>query len=480
MLRERTKLITQAHKVWDICLTAAAFIAAYFIKKYLLPEPFHGLTIAPNYYIVLLMIIIIWYVAFTLFDLYASYRKQTLDQILWNMIKAVSTGMLVMFLCMYIFKITDVSRIMIGIFFLLNIVLLTLSKGTAYRILTHYRQKGFNFRNVLIVGSRERAKDVINAIGDQLGSGFRVLGCLELDKGETGQKVGNGIEVIGTVDDLEKTLWQEVVDELIFAMPLKMIQNVDKYISIAEDIGVSVRIIPDWQLQKLNYRPGIASIQFDEFLGLPTLALTTTPTNKGELLIKSAFDYVSTGIAMILFLPVFLLISCAIKLFSRGPIFFKQERCGLNGRRFMMYKFRTMVADAEARRQALDALDEADGPVFKIRKDPRIIPFVGTLLRKTSLDELPQLINILKGEMSLVGPRPPIPAEVEKYDIWQRRRLSMKPGVTCIWQVTPSRNEIPFEEWMKMDLSYIDKWSLGLDFKILFRTARAVFMGAGH
>ena len=480
MLRERAKLIVQAHKVLDVCLTGAAFIAAYFIKLYLLPAPFRGLTIAPNYYIVLLMIIIIWYVTFALFDLYASYRKQTLDQILWNMVKAVTIGMLVMFLCMYIFKMVDVSRIMMGIFFLLNIVLLTLSKGTAYRILTHYRQKGFNFRNVLIVGSRERAKDVINAIGDQLGSGFRVLGCLELDKEETGQKVGNGIEVIGTVDDLGKILWEEVVDELIFAMPLKMIQKVDKYISVAEDMGVSVRIIPDWQLQKLSYRPGIASIQFDEFLGLPTLALTTTPTNKGELLIKSAFDYVSTGITMILLLPLFLLISCAIKLSSRGSVFFKQERCGLNGRRFMMYKFRTMVADAEARRQKLDALDEADGPVFKIRKDPRIIPFVGTLLRKTSLDELPQLINILKGEMSLVGPRPPIPAEVEKYVIWQRRRLSVKPGVTCIWQVTPSRNEIPFEEWMKMDLSYIDNWSLWLDLKIFFKTAQAVLIGAGR
>lgn len=344
MLRERTKLITQAHKVWDICLTAAAFIAAYFIKLYLLPASFRGLTIAPNYYIVLLMIIIIWYLTFTLFDLYASYRQQTLDQILWNMIKAVSTGMLVMFLCMYIFKITDVSRIMIGIFFLLNIVLLTLSKGTAYRILAHYRQRGFNFRNVLIVGSRERDKDVINAIGDQLGSGFRVLGCLELDKGATGQKVGNGIEVIGTVDDLEKTLCEEVVDELIFAMPLKMIQKVDKYISVAEDMGVSVRIIPDWQLHKQMYHPEIANIKFEEFLGLPTLALTSTPPNQGELLIKSVFDYIFASIALILSLPIFSFVGAGLKLVSRGPIFFKQERCGLNGRKFVVYKFRTMVA----------------------------------------------------------------------------------------------------------------------------------------
>jgi lipopolysaccharide/colanic/teichoic acid biosynthesis glycosyltransferase len=146
----------------------------------------------------------------------------------------------------------------------------------------------------------------------------------------------------------------------------------------------------------------------------------------------------------------------------------------------MLYKFRTMAANAEARRQELAHLDEADGPVFKIKKDPRIIPFIGTILRKISLDELAQIINILKGEMSVVGPRPPIPDEVEKYEIWQRRRLSMKPGLTCLWQVTPNRNEIGFDEWMKMDLRYIDNWSIGLDLKILLKTAQAVFMGAGR
>jgi len=172
MLRERAKLITQAHKVWNICLTAVAFTAAYFIKRYLLTAPFRGLTTGPNYYIVLLMIIIIWYVTFTLFDLYKSYRQQSLAQILWNMMKAVSIGMLVMFLCMHIFKITDVSRIMIGIFFILNIVLLILSKGIVYSLLVLYRQRGFNFRNVLILGSKERAKGVIDALKDNMGSGL--------------------------------------------------------------------------------------------------------------------------------------------------------------------------------------------------------------------------------------------------------------------------------------------------------------------
>ena len=156
------------------------------------------------------------------------------------------------------------------------------------------------------------------------------------------------------------------------------------------------------------------------------------------------------------------------------------ERCSLNGWRFMVYKFRTMVVDAEKRLHEVKALNEMDGPVFKIRKDPRIVPCIGALLRKTSLDELPQIINVLRGEMSLVGPRPPIPAEVEEYEVWQRRRLSMKPGLTCIWQCALKRNEIGFNEWMKMDLSYIDNWSLWLDFKIIFRTVKVVLLGEGR
>lgn len=480
MLREYNRLIVRAHKVLDICLTTAAFIGSYFIKRHLLPAAFAGLTTVPNYYIVLLMIIIIWYIIFDLFGLYGSYRKRSFWQVFLNMAKAVSTGMLALTLCMYLLKITDVSRIMMGTFFLLDIGLLTLSKGLVYRALIHYRQKGFNFRNVLIIGCEKRARDVIDAIGDRLGSGYRVLGCLGLEQNDIGRTVKNGIGVIGTVDNLEKILMEEVVDEIVCAMPLSRIENVDKYLTLAEAMGVGVRIVPDWQIDGLMYSPGIARINIEDFLGIPTMALSTTPANQVELLLKSSLDYILAGIAFVLLLPLFLLICCAIKLSSRGPVFFRQERCGLNGRRFTVFKFRTMVADAEKRRGEIDALNEMDGPVFKVKNDPRIIPFVGALFRKTGLDELPQLINVLKGEMSLVGPRPPIPAEVGEYDFWQRRRLSMKPGITCIWQCTPKRNEVLFEEWMNMDLKYIDNWSLKLDFKIILRTAVVMLTGAGR
>jgi FlaA1/EpsC-like NDP-sugar epimerase len=244
MLREHNKLTLQAHKFLDICLTAAAFIAAYFIKRHALPAPFRGLITAPNYYIVLLLIIIIWYLVFAGFDLYASYRRQPFGRIFWDMVKAVSTAMLVLILGMYFFKLTDVSRILLGIFFVVNIGFLALSKGVVYRALGHYRKKGFNFRNVLIVGSKERAKDVINIIGDQLGAGFMVVGCLEVDSADIGKTVKNGCKVIDTIDRMEEILTEQVVDELIFAMPLREIESVDKYIVLAEDMGVSIRIIP--------------------------------------------------------------------------------------------------------------------------------------------------------------------------------------------------------------------------------------------
>jgi lipopolysaccharide/colanic/teichoic acid biosynthesis glycosyltransferase len=249
---------------------------------------------------------------------------------------------------------------------------------------------------------------------------------------------------------------------------------------LIEEIGIHVRIIPDWHIHALLYKPKFAQIIFDNFFETPTMVVSPTTSMHRELFVKSLIDFSAAIILFIILLPLFFAIGTLIKIFSWGPVFFKQERLGLNGRKFHLYKFRTMVPDAEKLLEKLKHLNEADGPAFKITKDPRIIPFIGKMLRKTSLDELPQLINVLKGEMSLVGPRPPIPSEVEQYDIWQRRRLSMKPGLTCIWQIAPNRNDIGFNKWMEMDLEYIDTWSLKLDFIILLNTAKVVIAGHGR
>ncbi|MDZ4165479.1 MAG: sugar transferase [Smithellaceae bacterium] len=208
--------------------------------------------------------------------------------------------------------------------------------------------------------------------------------------------------------------------------------------------------------------------------------LSSVTEQSGSRLIKNVIDFLASVIGLVIISPLFILIAVSIKISSPGPVFHRQERSGLNGRTFVFYKFRTMVADAEEKRQSLASMNESDGPVFKIRNDPRIIPYIGQFLRKTSLDELPQLINILRGEMSLVGPRPPIPAEVAQYKPWQRRRLSMKPGLTCIWQTAPHRNNISFHDWMKLDLEYIDNWSMTLDFSLLLKTVKVVLLGHGR
>jgi len=220
-----------------------------------------------------------------------------------------------------------------------------------------------------------------------------------------------------------------------------------------------------------------AQVRAEEFFELPALLFDSVRPRQGELVVKELFDRMVAALALALALPVLAASAVAIKIFSRGPILFKQKRLGLNGRKFTMYKFRTMVPQAEKLKEGLARYNEMDGPVFKIGDDPRITR-IGRFLRRTSLDELPQIINVLKGDMSLVGPRPPLANEVEQYDPWQRRRLAFKPGITCLWQIS-GRNNVNFEKWMKLDLEYIDNWSLWLDAKILAKTIPAVLTGRG-
>lgn len=212
----------------------------------------------------------------------------------------------------------------------------------------------------------------------------------------------------------------------------------------------------------------------------PALAIGGMEASADSPAIKSVMDFSLAVFGLIATLPLFAVISCLIKLSSPGPVLYRQVRSGRDGRQFSLLKFRSMVVGAEEGQYALAELNEASGPAFKIKKDPRIIPGIGTFIRKFGLDELPQFINVLRGEMSIVGPRPPTPSEVEKYEPWQRRRLSVKPGLTCIWQIQPARNEITFERWMDMDMHYIDHRSLRLDLAIILKTIPAILLGHGR
>jgi exopolysaccharide biosynthesis polyprenyl glycosylphosphotransferase len=229
----------------------------------------------------------------------------------------------------------------------------------------------------------------------------------------------------------------------------------------------------------LNFFPhSIARMELHEFDGFPLLSFSTTPTNEALMFVRRILDVALAAVIIAVFGPLLMLpAAIVIKLTSRGPVLFRQTRCGHNGRPFVMYKFRSMVDNAEQLRVELECLNEMDGPVFKSSRDPRITT-IGKIIRRFSIDELPQVFNVLRGDMSLVGPRPPLPEEVSRYERWQRRRLSMKPGMTCLWQIS-GRNEVSFEDWMKLDLTYIDNWSLLLDLKILLKTVPVVLLGRG-
>jgi exopolysaccharide biosynthesis polyprenyl glycosylphosphotransferase len=244
----------------------------------------------------------------------------------------------------------------------------------------------------------------------------------------------------------------------------------DLFLALHEQ-GISTRFA-------LNLFPHTrAQVRMEELDGVPLLTFSTAPEQLVPMLAKRAIDVSVALLLMLLAMPVVAAIAVLIKLTSGGQVLYRQTRCGLNGRRFTLYKFRTMVEGAEDRQEELRHLNEMNGPVFKLERDPRVTRF-GRFLRKFSLDELPQLWNVLRGDMSMVGPRPPIPDEVAQYERWQRRRLSMKPGLTCLWQVS-GRNQIDFDRWMELDLEYIDSWSPWLDLKILAKTVPAVLTGRG-
>jgi exopolysaccharide biosynthesis polyprenyl glycosylphosphotransferase len=364
----------------------------------------------------------------------------------------------------------SISRLFLGLFALNNALILIFVKITLRQITGKMQEHGYNIIQALVIGSEYPAKRLIRNLQEQPELGYRVVGCLDPDSSRVGQMVRN-VEVLGTTDQLEKILENLSIDEVFVAMPFEKLKDMKKMMYLCEQIGVRFSLSADW------LKPHIAKTVVRNFLDFPVITYTATPTSIGQLLVKAVLDRILAAIALVFLVPLFLIIAIAIKLSGPGPVMFRQSRAGLNGRLFDMLKFRTMVENAEKMQEELADRNEMDGPVFKIRNDPRVTR-IGRFLRKSSMDELPQFINVLKGEMSLVGPRPPIPEEVSRYERWQRRRLSMKPGITCFWQIS-GRNQVKFEEWMEMDLKYIDNWSLKLDFIILFKTIPVIFSGRG-
>jgi exopolysaccharide biosynthesis polyprenyl glycosylphosphotransferase len=361
----------------------------------------------------------------------------------------------------------------IAIFWCTCTAIMISSRLVLRRVLEWLRRRGRNLRFILIAGTNQRAVDFARKIESKPELGYRVSGFVDSAWDGTRDFLKNGYEIVADFDNLPSYRRQNIVDEGLIALPLKShYASAFRVTALCGEQGIIVR-----HLSGIFELEGVRTTT-DYFEGEPLITNYRGAMESWQVKIKRFIDIVVSAIFLILLNPLFLVVAVVIKMTSAGPVFFVQERVGFNKRRFRLFKFRTMVEDAEQKQAEMEIHNEVTGPVFKMKNDPRITP-LGKILRKTSIDELPQLINVLKGDMSLVGPRPLPLRDYGGIDHdWHRRRFSVRPGITCLWQVK-GRHQIPFDKWMELDIEYIDNWSLFLDLKILIKTIPAIITGLG-
>lgn len=366
----------------------------------------------------------------------------------------------------------NLSRPFFFLFGLNQWLFLSAGRLIARRYAGSWRRR-FNLpMHVMVAGTGSTALEVARALEDAAPYGIRLQGFFALNGDSPAREALTlGREYpVHSIHDLRDFLESQVLDEIIFAVDSGDLRSLQEIFLECDEEGIRTRIA-------VNQFPHVNSEMYLETLGrIPLLTFSATPSNELHLLVKRTLDVSLAALGLVMATPLLLLAALLVRLSSAGPLIFRQERCGLNGRRFTLYKFRSMVANAEALRPGLEHLNEKS-TVFKIRNDPRLTP-VGRFLRRSSIDELPQLWNVLRGDMSIVGPRPPIASEVENYARWQRRRLRMRPGLTCLWALE-GRDQLDFDTMMRKDLQYIDTWSLALDLRIILLTIPLVLTGKG-
>jgi exopolysaccharide biosynthesis polyprenyl glycosylphosphotransferase len=406
---------------------------------------------------------IVWVVVLWLHGLYRPRARWSLRTEGLAIGRAVVVVALITFSLLFAFRLPDISRTFLVLLFPAQWLTTMASRLVIRRAFERLRARGYNLRYVLVVGAGPRGQAFAAQLEDHRELGLRVRGFID----DAVYELPRGWKHLGPLDSIEDLLHSDVVDEVAVCLPLSMIDRVNAIAHLCEEEGKIVRVPVD------ILDRAFATGRFEELDGTPVYSLISGPDRMAALFVKRAVDIVVSGLALLILSPVLGGIALMLAMREGRPVLFRQVRVGLHGRQFEVLKFRTMALDAEARYDEL--VDQSDARAFKLTDDPRITP-TGQFLRRTSLDELPQLWNVLRGEMSLVGPRPAPPREVSEYDLWHRRRLSMKPGITGLWQVTARRSG-DFDDRAQLDLSYIDRWSLWLDLKILARTVPAAFEG---
>jgi exopolysaccharide biosynthesis polyprenyl glycosylphosphotransferase len=466
--------------VYDLLISIVAFFAALSLRAWvgdlaargwlpaLLAEDLQPVFI-PDYYRLLWGCLPLWFLAMY-FSGSADFRVGYWTSA-GRYLGMVGIGLALFVTATFVFKVHFVARSFVIVFGVVHFSALVLGRIVLLETVATFRRQHVDGHRVLVVGTGQEAINFASSLRTEPPWNHRLVGHVMVP-GEKASPHFRG-KHLGPLAQLDEILDTEPIDEVVFAVPEQPPEVFEEALRHCDARGVDVLLTmpPDV--------PRHGEVDMAQITGydLPLIGMRRTPTHEGALLIKRMIDLLGSTVGVLCVSPILLISAIAIKVSDPGPIFFKQVRVGRNGRRFTMYKFRSMVVDAEAKKRELLAHNEMGGPVFKMKKDPRITK-IGSLIRKTSIDELPQLFNVLMGDMSLIGPRPPLPDEVAQYKPWQRRRLSVKPGITGMWQVS-GRNQVDFDEWMELDLAYIDNWSLWLDLKILLKTVPVVLFSKG-
>lgn len=425
--------------------------------------------------VLLLTFILIWRLIFQLLGLYDSTRIEKRKTEGKPLFFAILIGTMVLLAMTVLFQRTSITQTTLLAFMVLAGVLTWVGRTALHIIVGKIRQWHRNVCRLLLVGSNHRASNFVRCVLATPQLGYHIVGYIDDHwENRNGGQLDGTLKQLGMLQDLDMVIDREEIDEVVIALPIRSYyEQIQSIIAACEIRGLQAHLLSDF------FQCTIARPRLLELDGIPILAFTTGTYAISSTYLKRAFDIIVASLLVLGLAPLFLLLALLIKVCSpKDPVFFVQTRVGYNRRQFKMLKFRTMVSDAERLQPSLEHLNEARGPVFKIKNDPRITP-IGRILRKTSLDQLPQLVNVIKGDMSLVGPRPLPLRDVEKFEeAWLKRRFSVKPGITCLWQVN-GRSNATFDTWIAQDLAYIDNWSFHLDLKILCKTIPAVVRGLG-
>jgi len=402
--------------------------------------------------------------------LYSAKRKDSWLSDVYVIVRGAVTGVAALYVIALVYRAVLYSRLIFAYAGLTVVLLLSVARALEKQVQAFLRRRGYGVQRVLIVGAGETGRAVMRNVVAQPELGYMVVGFVD-DKPERGNRDIGRLKGLGGTDRIAEVVRDHAVDEVIITLPWQYHRQIMSIMAQCERARVSVRIVPDM------FQMSLSHVDIDDLSGIPLIGLKSVSIRGWNLAVKRAIDMAVAGLGLLLLSPLLLVISALIKLDSSGAAVFRQTRVGRGGRPFTVLKFRTMREGAEQEVEALSALNETGGPLFKIRNDPRLTK-VGQILRRTSLDELPQLYNVLRGEMSIIGPRPGLPSEVEQYQDWHRKRLETWPGMTGLWQVS-GRSDLSFDEMVLLDIYYIENWSLLLDLQIALRTIPAILFGTG-